>query len=60
MENEIKKFYCGEKCICSFKDQYINQRCFANYTIRQTCPNILRTDNRTQRNGSKQEAVLTK
>ena len=60
MDKEPKKFYCGTKEVCGFKDAYINQRCFAAYSVRQSCPNILRTDNKTQRNGSREEAVLTR
>jgi hypothetical protein len=60
MEKEPKKFYCGTKEICAFKEAYINNRCFAVYQIRQSCPNILRVDNKTQRQGSTEEAVLTK
>jgi hypothetical protein len=60
MDNEPKKFYCGTKEICNFKDHYINQRCFSGYAVRQSCPNILRADNKTQRQGSIEEAVLTR
>lgn len=60
MDKQPKKFYCGTKEICGFKDHYINSRCFADYPIRQSCPNILREDNKTQRQGSTEEAVLTR
>lgn len=57
---EIKKFFCGGNDICKFKEHYINNRCFAPYIIRQSCPNILRADHKTQRQGSKEETVLCK
>jgi hypothetical protein len=58
MSDELKRFFCGTKEICYFKEHYINSRCFANYRIRQTCPNILRKDRLTQAQGSKEEDVL--
>lgn len=60
MQNDTKKFYCGEKEICYYKDHYINQRCFAPYSTRQSCPSIMRADNKTQAQGSKEEAVLVR
>ena len=60
MENAPKRFICGTKEICYFKEHNINQRCFATYPIRQSCPNIVRADNKTWKDGSKEEAVLVK
>lgn len=57
-EDKPKKFYCGVKDECWFKEHYVNCRCFAPYTIRQSCPHIVRKDKKTQREGSKEEAVL--
>ena len=34
---KIKKFYCNTKDLCSYKQEWINQRCFAPYTIRASC-----------------------
>lgn len=59
-KEQPKRFYCGMNEVCFFKEHYINQRCFAPYQIRQSCPNVLRVDNRTQREGSREEAVLCK
>jgi len=60
MKDKPKRFFCGSKDQCNFKDHYINSRCFAPYTVRQSCPNILRADNKTWREGSKEEMVLSK
>ncbi len=34
---ELKKFYCTVKDLCYFKQEFVNQRCFAPYVIRATC-----------------------
>jgi len=60
VNEQPKRFFCGTNEICWFKEPNINLRCFANYVVRQSCPNILRADNKTQRQGSKEEAVLCK
>lgn len=60
MEKETKKFFCGTKDVCSNKDHYVNNRCFAGYTIRQSCPNIIRKDNKTWKDGSKEETAQCK
>jgi hypothetical protein len=62
MENKdiLKRFYCGTKDICFYKEHYVNNRCFADYIIRQCCPNIIRADGKTWKDGSKEEAVLIK
>ena len=60
MDKDTKKFYCGTKEICYYKEHFINCRCFAPYQVRQSCPNSVRVDNKTLRTGSTEEAVLTK
>lgn len=57
---EAKKFFCGTAEVCPFKQHYVNNRCFAVYSVRQSCPKILRRDGKTILEGSKEEAVLTK
>jgi len=34
---KIKKFYCTTKDLCFYKQEWVNQRCFAPYTVRSTC-----------------------
>ena len=34
---KVKKFYCNTKDLCSHKQEWINQRCFAPYIIRTSC-----------------------
>lgn len=58
MDDKPKRFYCGTTNICPHKEHYVNNRCFASYAVRQSCPNIIRKDNKTQREGSKEETVL--
>jgi len=55
---EIKRFQCGSKEICTFKEHFVNQRCFAPYPVRQSCPHIRRKDGKTWKDGSVEEAVL--
>ena len=33
----IKKFYCTTNDLCAFKQEWVNKRCFAPYTVRSTC-----------------------
>jgi len=56
----VKRYFCGTKDLCSHKDTFVNNRCFASYAIRQSCPNIIRKDNKTWRQGSKEEEALCK
>jgi len=57
---EVKRFFCGSSEVCAFKEGYINNRCFASYAVRQSCPRIIRSDGRTWIQGSKEEEVLMK
>lgn len=57
---EPKRFFCGNKDLCIYKNVYVNNRCFAPYVTRQSCPNIIRVDKRTWRDGSKEEVILCK
>lgn len=59
-EKEVKHFYCGSKDECFYKQHYVNKRCFAPYVIRQSCRYILRADNKTVAEGSKEGNVLYK
>ena len=34
---KIKKFYCTTHDLCYFKQEWINQRCFAPYVVRASC-----------------------
>jgi len=58
--DEPKKYYCGTRDCCQFKQHYINNRCFAQYAIRQSCPSLIRADHKTILQGSKEEKPLTK
>lgn len=55
-----KRFTCGSKDPCQYKDHNINCRCFAPYPVRQSCPSILRKDGKSWRDGSSEEEVLIK
>lgn len=55
----VKKFVCGTRDICAFKNHYVNNRCFASYPARQCCPHIVRADGKTMLEGSKQERLKT-
>lgn len=35
--NDVKRFYCGTKDVCAFKEAWVNNRCFAPYPVRATC-----------------------
>lgn len=52
-----KRFTCATKETCQFKQHYVNNRCFADYAIRQSCPSIKRADGLSQRQGSKIEEI---
>ena len=55
MNDQIKHFYCCSKELCTFRNEWAsNQRCFANYPVRTSCPNIMRKDGRSWRSGSKE------
>lgn len=58
MVEKTKKFFCSHEEPCQYKDHFINSRCFAPYAIRQSCPNIIRRDNKSWNQGSKEESVL--
>jgi len=34
---KVKKFYCTVKDLCYYKQEWINQRCFAPYVVRVSC-----------------------
>lgn len=59
MEKKTKKFMCGTKDNCAHKNNYINNRCFAPYVVRQSCPYLIRNDKKTWRAGSKEEEALS-
>ena len=37
---KVKKFYCLTKDLCSYKQEWVNQRCFAPYVVRATCRHL--------------------
>jgi hypothetical protein len=57
---EVKRFFCGSNEVCVFKESFINNRCFAIYSVRQSCPRIIRKDGLNWLQGSKEEEVLVK
>ena len=48
---------CGMGDVCAFKHHYINQRCFAQFAVRQSCPHIVRHDGSSWAEGSKCERI---
>jgi len=51
--DRIKRFYCCTNDLCQFKNEWAdNKRCFASYIIRSSCPNIMRKDGKSNRQGS--------
>lgn len=54
-DTHIKRFYCCSKDLCQFRNEWAtNQRCFAPYLIRSSCPSLKRIDGRSWREGSKE------
>jgi hypothetical protein len=45
----IKRFYCRSRDLCIFKNQFVNQRCFADYKIRATCRYLARNERDIER-----------
>lgn len=61
MDDKVKRYYCQTKELCSFKNEFAsNQRCFADYAVRISCPNLIRKDGLTWREGSKENEALLK
>lgn len=61
MVDGLKRFYCGTKDLCTFKNEWAsNKRCFAPYPVRSSCPNLVRKDGRTWREGSKENDELVR
>jgi len=57
----VKRFYCCSKDVCKFKNEWAsNNRCFANYAIRTSCPSLKRSDGRCWRDGSKETNEFVK
>jgi hypothetical protein len=55
MPDKIKRFYCRSKDLCFFRNEWANNgRCFAPYITRSSCPNIMRKDGKSAREGSNQ------
>ena len=59
-DKQTKKCYCGTKDVCSFKQNFVNMRCFAPYAVRQTCRYVVRDDKKTWAEGSTVEGVWFK
>lgn len=61
MSESLKRFYCCSKDLCAWKNEWANNdRCFANYIIRSACPNIMRRDGKSWRQGSKENEEFFK
>jgi len=59
--DKIKRFYCCTKELCNFKNEWAsNDRCFAPYAIRSSCPNIKRQNGRSWKQGSKEKEEFIK
>lgn len=56
-QKELKRFSCCNKDACNWKQHYVNQRCFAPYAIRQTCPSVMRKDGKAWFEGSREDEV---
>ena len=58
---KIKRFYCCTKELCYYKNEWAsNDRCFAPYAIRSSCPNIRRQNGRSWKQGSKERNEFIK
>lgn len=53
-EKKTKKFYCMGNAVCSFKQSWVNDRCFATYPVRSSCRYIKRKDGKSWALGSKE------
>jgi len=61
MADNIKHFYCCVNDLCSFKNEWAtNSRCFAPYAVRSSCPNVMRKDGKSWKQGSKENEELVK
>lgn len=53
MKNHMKRFYCCSKDLCTFKNEFAsNNRCFAHYAVRTSCPSLMRKDGKCWKEGS--------
>ena len=52
---KLKRFYCCTKDLCSYRNEWAtNNRCFATYAVRSSCPNLMRQDGKSWKQGSKE------
>lgn len=57
----VKHFYCNTKELCAHRNEWAtNNRCFAPYAIRSSCPNIARKDGLSWKQGSEENEELVR
>jgi len=56
VEGQIKHFYCCTNDLCAFRNEWAsNNRCFATYPVRSSCPNVMRKDGKSWKQGSEEK-----